>query len=188
MMKKMLLVLFFLIFTATIVIGCGSTGVGQAENRVEAKYFIEEDGTKDYLDETNKDVGDILELIEAYEKVENEYDYKTADKTRRYPYVTENFKEIKETGRWEEDIKCGEICMEWCDYNIEYIKFNKSLTEAEVEYFTCFKVLECGCMEESGFKDGATYLAPVYILAKKVDGDWKVDDYTFTSKNAERVD
>jgi hypothetical protein len=187
-MKKVLVLLFFLIFTATIVIGCGSNRIGQAENRVEAKYFIEEDGTEDYLDETNKDVVEVLDLIEAYEKVENEYDYKTADKTLRYPYVTDNFKEIKETGRWEQDIKEGKICMEWCDFNIDYIKFNKTLTEAEAEYFTCFKVLECGCMEESGFKDGATYLARIWIQVKKVDGQWKVDDYSFSSKNAERID
>lgn len=188
-MKKVLFILFFLIFTTTIVIGCGSTGVGKPENRVEAKYFIEEeDGTKNYLDETNKDVKDILELIEAYEKVENNYDYKTVDKTLRYPYVTERYKEIKETGRWEEDIKCGKICMEWCHCNIEHIKFDKSFTEVEAKYFTCFKVLECGCMEENGFKDGATYSAPIELLAKKVDGTWKVDDYTFTSKNAKRID
>lgn len=186
-MKKMLSLLLFLVFTALIVIGCSSTGV--TDNRVEAKYFIEEeDGTKKDLDETNEEVVGMLELIEAYEKVENDYDYRTADKTLRYPYVTEKFKEQKETGRWEQDIIDGEICMDWCSSKIDFIKFDPSFTQAETEYFTCFTIVECGCMEDSGFKEGATYSAPINLQAKKVDGEWKVDDYTFTSKNAERID
>ena len=188
-MKRLLSVLLFLVITIVIVAGCGSIGTDQGGKEIEAKYFIEgKDGAKTYLEETNKEVKDILKLVTAYEKVENEYDCETADKTRRYPYITENYKTLKETGRWEQDIKDGEICMEWCDYDMDYIQFNESFTQAEIEYFTCFKVLECGCMGESGFEDGATYTAPIKLVAKKVDGDWKVDDYTFTSKRAEKID
>ncbi len=180
-MKRSLYFLFLLALMAILIVGCSTKGV------TGKMYYIEDNGQKEYLDQDNKDVVELLELIEAYEKVENEYDYRTADKTDRYPYVTERFKTIKETGRWEDDIKCGNICMKWCKFIMNNIKFNGDLDEAEADYLTCFTVVECGCLEESGFEDGATYQAPISLQAKKVDGAWKVDDYTFTSKNAEKV-
>ncbi|HHT50700.1 MAG TPA: hypothetical protein GXZ78_04395 [Eubacteriaceae bacterium] len=180
-MKRSLYFLFFLILVTSLIVGCSTQKV------TSKMYYIEENGKKDYLDEENKDVVELLALIEAYEKVENDYDYRTVDKTARYPYVTERYKNFKETGRWEEDIKCGKICMKWCNFEMNYIKFDESLQEAEADYLTCFTVKECGCLEERGFEDGATYQAPITLQAKKEDGKWKVDDYTFTSKNAKKI-
>lgn len=188
-MRRTFIFLFILVVVSAFAVGCrsGKTEFEADNNGIsetETPYVLYKESGDDvtYLKEDHPEVNRVRSFVTEFVTVMNTMDYKSIDKDKALPFLTQSMQEFTvEQKTWEtlfENLRKVEVVSEAKDVTIELAHFEHDFSAAYILYTSTINILEANeeKLAETSMSLGENReRAALHLILE--NGSWKISGF-----------